>query len=219
MKTILSLCVGLVACLIAAPAKADVIFSIDMDTAVAGIQNTRAVANNDSIQVALVMQLTGGTRVNAFSLGVGFDNQELTATAVDVTGRPGGFNQVNAATINNAFSPTVGRVRPFDALNVGGAIETNTTTVLGLITFTVTNVNDDTNDIFAQLQVGGIDDILDADTFAPIPVGQIVFNPGAVTVVPEPTTWLFGTVLAGFGARTLRKRFARKGEKAEESAA
>lgn len=217
MKSLFSVVLGLSLCLLVTPANADVIFSIDMDTSVAGIQSSRVATSGDTFQAALVMQLTNGTRVAAFSLGVDFDKTELSASSVDFSGRPGGFGQVNTQTslntsffINNDFTPTSGRVRPFDALNLGGAIETNTTTILGLITFTVLNPTADLNDITPSQQTSGIDDVLDGDTFLPIPLANISFISGSITAVPEPTTWLFGAVLVGFGAKRLRKRFSCK---------
>lgn len=212
MKSLFRLASCLVACLFASSAQADVIFSIDMDITQAGIQNTRNATSGQSFQAALVLQLNGGSRINAFSVGVDFDNTELNATDVDFSGRPAGFEQVNdKTTLNTSYSinNTTGRVRPFDAVTFANAIESNTTTIIGLITFSVLNPNADTGDVLAAQQVIGVDDILDANTLLPI-AAPIIFNPGSITAVPEPTTWLFGTVLVGIGAGRIRKRFARK---------
>ena len=207
MKIIYVFVAGLVASLLTSSAKADVIFSIDLDTTQAGIQNTRDIATGQSFTAALVMQVTGTSKVAAFSLGLSFDNTELIANAVDTSGRPGGFNQVNPAVINQGS----GTIRPFDAISVGAALE-NFSGNIGLITFTGgANPLTDGQDIIAQFQTGG-DDILDGDTFAVIPRASIILNGASINVsaVPEPTTWLFGTVLAGFGAKRLRKRLAAK---------
>lgn len=206
MKTFF-LSVFVLAMSLATSARADVILSIDLDTTVAGIQNTRDFNPGQTFTAALVLQVTGTSRVAAFSVGMNFDRTELTATAVDTSGRAAGFGQVNTASINQA----TGQVRPFDAISVGPVLE-NFTGNLGLVTFTATSpLSDGANDIIAAFQTTG-DDILDGDTFLVIPRPQIILNGATVNVsaVPEPTSLLFATVFAGIGIQRVRRRWFRK---------
>ena len=74
------------------PAKADVVFQIDLDSATPGIQSVRDVTAGQIFNVDLYMLISGVNTVSGFSLGLAFDNSELSVSSVDTGTRPSGFS-------------------------------------------------------------------------------------------------------------------------------
>lgn len=162
--------------------------------------------------------------LNGFNYGNGFNATTSTTT------RPGGVGanglQVNGfsneTTTGSAIASPVyvtePHRNPFTVINAPntGTVAANSIR-LGTVTLNVAA------DAAAPFQLtasspftGAVNDSQYFGTGSSYINPSFFFGPNSVTAtinvsaVPEPTTWLFGTVLCGFGARRLRKRFARK---------
>jgi hypothetical protein len=215
LHNILGVAILALALLMPSKATADVIFAIDMDTATAGIQTSRSVSIGEIFDVALVLLLTGGSEVTAFSLGIDFDHSELHVLSVDVSGRPTNFDNVNPVVIDN----TAGTVRPFDALSLLSTLSAPST-VLGVLTIqAVAPVTDGFADLTPTYQILGIDGVLDGN-FAELSLGvttgdggvffqtgSIDFQTGSIDIVPEPSSALALVALLGgaLGVQRFRK--------------
>lgn len=178
-------------------ASADVVFQIDMDTILDGVQNTRSVSAGTVFDVGLIMQITGTNTVGGFSVGMNFDASEASISNVDTSGRPSGFANVNPIVINN----TTGTVRPFDGISFGPALTNSFPGLIGKFQVTAfAPITDGFADFTPAFQINGIDGVSDGVTFLNLPIGVnggVFFQSGAlnITAVPEPSS-LFASLIA-----------------------
>jgi hypothetical protein len=188
----------------------DVILEIDMDMEADGIQSTRSATVDELFDVGVLMRITGSNTVPIFSFGLDFDNAELSVLSVDTTGRPLGFGQVNVATFNNA----TGVVRPFEALNFGGALDNTFSGLVAILQVrAVAPITDGFADITPAYQNLAIDGVIDGTTFGLVPDGVtpgdggLFINSGTlnITAVPEPSALCLCAIAAGLWHRKRRK--------------
>ena len=185
---------------------ADIVFQIDMDTTVAGIQSTRSVDSGTTFDVDLIMRLTNSSTVSAFSLGVNFDRNEVQVTSVNTSVRPNGFGQVNTLVFDN----NAGTIRPFDALAFS-SLDSNFSGLIGTITVNANNpITDALVDFTPIFSSPGIDGVLDgAGQTVPVGgAGGIFFQGGTlnITAVPEPSTCVLCSAVLSFIYVAKRRR-------------
>lgn len=181
-KKLLKLTAGLLVCFgCAAPAFAQVILSVDMDTGTPGIQSTRNTLG--PFTAGLVMTVGPGG-VSSYGISVLFDNTELSLVGAPASTElqplgGGGFNFTPGVA---SESQALGQVFTFEAATFGlGPVSTSFT--FGTINYTVTALVDDAvPDITLGFYSVGIDGLFDNAGVAVVPVFADGF------VVPEPST-------------------------------
>ncbi len=199
----LQACFGLLCLLVAAflsdETRADVIFSIDLDPAVAGIQNTRNVTADQVISAAISLQITGTTKVSGYGVSTRFDATELLLQSY-ITSPPTGWFEIAPATttipsavVDSDFGSTViGQINSINASNFAGYIDSSFSGLIGSLSFKVAApVSNGSVDIAPGFYVSGIDGLNDENGFA-ITSG-VVFQGAHINVsaVPEPAACYF----------------------------
>ena len=182
-------------------ARAGVIFSIDMDTSVGGIQTTRTVSPGANFDVGLHMSVTGSTTVSLYGLRVSFDTSESSVT-LPANLLPTGWSTLAGPTVTgdtvgifNGYS-TLGEPFPF--------LDSSYSALIG--TMKINAVNPTTGGSFDFTPMFGSGDaVFDKDNNI-VSVGDISFQGGSINAVPEPGTILLTSLGLGFVAfRRYRK--------------
>jgi hypothetical protein len=204
LKRLLKLGAGLLTCVgCAAPAFAQVTFSVDMDTITPGIQSTRGTLG--PFTAGLVMTVGPGG-VSSYGISALFDNTELSLAGAPASTElqplgGGGFNFTAGVA---SESQVLGQVYTFEAATFGlGPASTSIT--IGTISYTVTAlVNDGVPDITLGFYNAGVDGLFDN---AGLPVVPVIAD---ASVVPEPSA---GVLLLGGMAATwlIRRRWTLRG--------
>lgn len=203
----------------AGSASAAVTLSFDMDTAAAGVQNSRTVAAGANFDVGVVLGISGTTQIETFQFGLRLDSNELTlnsfnfpASAISPLEPFGTINQTNGGSDVDLGGA------PFTQLYaITGAPSTTGTLgageyLLGTVSLTATTpITDSSNDlVFGYYYEDGSGGLQFLDGFfepAAITPIDVTFNFGTVTAVPEPATWIaLGGISAGVAVRQLRRR-------------
>lgn len=171
MNTIMRfLAVAAVALGLAAPLRAAVTISVDMDPATPGIQSTRTAAVGETLTIELVMTVDAAG-VSSYGVSANFDNAELTLSGAPATTEllPAGFTyNLNAGV--NSESQALGQVRTFEAATLGTG-PVSTSFVIGRISFTASApVTDGTADVTLGFFNVGVDGCFDNAGNAVAPV-------------------------------------------------
>lgn len=206
-------CAGLLmaASLYTQPTQAQLVISMDMDTATLGIQSTRIASPGDIFDVELVFDLTGQPAgVASYGVSVQFNNTELmlngspAATAYLPAGF--GFSHFSATGVgaeSNDIGGGLGQVSTFEATTFGLG-PTSGTMPVGKISFKVLSpVLFAGADVTPGLFNTGVDGLFDNSSTS---IGAVTFNSGSV--VPEPSALALttsGLLLAGVLIRRLRR--------------
>lgn len=155
--------------------------SVDMDTAAAGVQDTRIVAPGDAFSVDLLIDIDAGG-LAGYSVSADIDSVELTVgTATEHAPAP--YSNVTAGVASTVAT----RVSEFEGFTFTIPAPSSTTIKIGTIDFTVPlggAIDDGLPDVTPGL-ISGNDLLLDD---AGLDVVGPVFNPGYVVPIPEPGT-------------------------------
>ena len=177
------------------------VISMDMDTAMAGIQSSRTASPGDIFDVGLVFDLTGAAGgLSSYGVSVQFKNAKLTLNGVPVTSAateplPVGYSFNISPGVSGAANDIgggIGNVLTFEAATFGLGPSAGTFTA-GLISFKVSGPPALGGvDITPGLFNTGVDGLFDNSSAA---LSSVVFNSGSLSVVPESTG--IGVTFAG----------------------
>jgi hypothetical protein len=174
--------------------------SVDMDTATAGVQDTRIVAPGDAFSVDLLIDIDAGG-LSAYSVSADIDSVELTVgTATELTPAP--YSNVTGGVASTVAT----RVSEFEGFTFAIPAPSSTTIKIGTIDFTVPlggAIDDGLADVEPALI--SVNDLLLDD--AGLDVLDPAFEPGYVVPIPEPGT--LALLALGSGIPWLRR--ARRG--------
>ena len=160
---------------IALPASADVVFRVDLDLSTPGVQENRTVTVGETFDIDFLMEINNTNTVGAFSVGMDFDTAEVDITSTDVTGRPAGFDQINAVVVDDV----AGTLRPLDGFSFSTTLDSSFSGLLGRFTIHAVNPTTDGNvDFMPSFQNVAIDGVLDGVSYDPIPLGVVAGDGG-----------------------------------------
>ncbi len=179
--------------------KADLIFLIDLDPSVSGIQNTRQVTTNTPFQASLYLELTGSTSLDSYRTSITFDNPGLTLTSGTPTPLPNYSRQSGLPTLSagNVFGPFEAASNVFG----GGLTAPQGPRLIGNLVFT-------TQSTPGTYTIQPIETILDGsfdndfNQLTPTFLGGSI----GVSAVPEPSSIALVLCIASMG---MAKRFLR----------
>lgn len=199
------------------PLRAGLVLAVDFDINAPGIQNEAIVDANGKTTAWLVLYLTGNTDLYAYEFSVRYNTDRLTLDSKDDTPptNVNGKNFVEALTNDNSTSGSDQNFVNYVEINrfdgkiddpsetlVITAADTAGGLVLGVLNFTVRG---DGNDLLIMPGVYELfdpnDDVKPFDVFlgsdGPISLSPGSFLGGSIVAVPEPSSWLLVTVVAG----------------------
>jgi len=195
---------------VAPAARGAIILSVDLDPSTAGIQSNVTAVNGQSITANIVMELTGSSNLSFYQFSLGFDRSELTFNSRTESAPPGfGFVETDTRNLDNlATAAPQGQLYLFGADTGAGPVAPFAPFVVATASFTVNNPSGGLGDIdlfpFKSITAPFEDDFLTNGTFVPVPNGELVFNGGSVTAIPEPSS--IGLVCIGSVLASLRRR-------------
>lgn len=181
--------------------RADVIYTIDLDSEALGIQNHLDVLPNQQISVAVEMQLpTLTTSVSIYSISILFDSSELTFVS-GVSSPPSGFDFVS---ITPGLIQNAGVISGIEALTPSNGPVGVSTFTIATLQFLVHSPSGGLLDIDIQPFEDGVLDGTYNNDFSGPPL-VVVMQGASISVVPEPS--IFMLLLAGAGVLSrYRKR-------------
>jgi len=173
-------------------AHAEIVFAIDLDTDVPGVQSTRQARPFQTFDAFLTLSLTGDTRVSGYTISISFNPDEIDILAVDDSLRPDGWFSLADPTRNDSQSR-------IELINAGsfGFIDSGFSSPIAKLTLESRNPflgNTELNIMPGFFNVN-IDGVID-ENGAPITTG-VQFQGATVTAVPEPSTFFLSSVVAG----------------------
>lgn len=185
-------------------ANAGLIFSVDLDTSVAGIQTSRNVLLGSSFQVDVWMDLTGSSTLGGYN--VSLEHSPLPdPILLSVSGRTD-FT-IPGWTIDANNGPFNARIEN----RIDGTALIPTPPQLSPISLAVSRITFNANAIGSTTLRPGVFDPFNAfldGSFVPIDPAQVTFNSAnlTITAVPEPSSMAFLGMAALIGGYRLRKR-------------
>jgi hypothetical protein len=224
MKPTLNICINslLTIFLLASNARAGVILSVVLNpsyTPTSGIAVPNSAlgvtaVSGETITARVFAQLTAPTSLATYVFTMEYDRNELSYVAGSRAETPSnlpGLSELDTTNaVNTAFNATSGRLFAID----GNTFGTGPTAPLGPVqiataTFTASNPSGLLDGSDFDIRVGafntGIDGFFDNGFTDLIQAGQVTFQNGSVSAVPEPTSLLLMSA-AGLGFTLARRR-------------